>query len=248
MSHNTYSTWSNIFLFFRHFAQCRRRRGLFRQPADHVPVLRDRLGLQPLLKHLVEKIFGCWRRRLKRGILLASEWMLRCRSQQGRFQRGRALGIGEVEFRHLQRHDLDAMGAGAAQDLGSDRQFLAIVDLRRLRLVLDRENLHAGTAPGRLTLSDGEEAERRLSAQLGSIDLDHAALGQAADLSLLPEEAKLSRDAPIEAEDESPVYPAGDLLTNEGTVTAAIGCGRDMALALHERFSGEHLLEQRPAI
>ena len=72
------------------------------------------------------------------------------------------------------------------------------------------------------------------------------ALGQAADLSLLPEEAKLSRDAPIESEEESPVYPAGDLLTNEGTVTAAIGCGRDMALKLHERFSGEKLYVEPP--
>jgi Pyruvate/2-oxoacid:ferredoxin oxidoreductase delta subunit len=42
------------------------------------------------------------------------------------------------------------------------------------------------------------------------------------------------------------VYPAGDLLTNEGTVTAAIGCGRDMALLLHERFSGEKLYSDRP--
>jgi ferredoxin len=36
------------------------------------------------------------------------------------------------------------------------------------------------------------------------------------------------------------------LLTNEGTVTAAIGCGRDMALRLHERFSGEKLYREPP--
>jgi len=70
------------------------------------------------------------------------------------------------------------------------------------------------------------------------------AIGQAADLSLLPEDADLSREHPIEQEGEAPVYPAGDLLTNEGTVTAAIGCGRDMALMLHERFSGERLYQQ----
>ena len=72
------------------------------------------------------------------------------------------------------------------------------------------------------------------------------AIGQAADLSLLPQDATLSRELPIEQEGVAPVYPAGDLLTNEGTVTAAIGCGRDMALMLHQRFSGEKLLEESP--
>jgi Pyruvate/2-oxoacid:ferredoxin oxidoreductase delta subunit len=74
------------------------------------------------------------------------------------------------------------------------------------------------------------------------------AVGQAADLSLLPHDAQLSKEHPIETEGEAPVYPAGDLLTNEGTVTAAIGCGRDMALVLHERFSGEKLYADPPAV
>jgi Pyruvate/2-oxoacid:ferredoxin oxidoreductase delta subunit len=69
------------------------------------------------------------------------------------------------------------------------------------------------------------------------------ALGQVADLSLLPGDAELSREQPIETKGKAPVYSAGDLLTNEGTVTAAIGCGRDMALMLHERISGEKLYD-----
>jgi NADPH-dependent glutamate synthase beta subunit-like oxidoreductase len=73
------------------------------------------------------------------------------------------------------------------------------------------------------------------------------AIGQAADLSLLPPDTVLSKAQPVENAGEAPVYPAGDLLTNEGTVTAAIGCGRDMALLLHERFSGEKLYRERPA-
>jgi ferredoxin len=73
------------------------------------------------------------------------------------------------------------------------------------------------------------------------------ALGQAADLSLLPTDSELSKAHPIEHEGEAPVYPAGDLLTNEGTVTAAIGCGREMALLVHQRFSGEKLYQERPA-
>jgi 2-oxoacid:acceptor oxidoreductase gamma subunit (pyruvate/2-ketoisovalerate family) len=73
------------------------------------------------------------------------------------------------------------------------------------------------------------------------------AIGQAADLSLLPDEALPSRENPMHAGGHAPVYPAGDLLTNEGTVTAAIGCGREMALTLHERFSGEKRHAGHPA-
>lgn len=73
------------------------------------------------------------------------------------------------------------------------------------------------------------------------------ALGQAADLSLLPDDAVVSADRPVNGENGSPVYLAGDLLTNEGTVTAAIGCGKDMALQLHEHFSGERLYQPRPS-
>jgi NADPH-dependent glutamate synthase beta subunit-like oxidoreductase len=72
------------------------------------------------------------------------------------------------------------------------------------------------------------------------------AIGQAADLSLLPADATLVESQPVQSEGAAPVYPAGDLLTNEGTVTAAIGCGRDMALRLHEHFSGERLYRDPP--
>ena len=73
------------------------------------------------------------------------------------------------------------------------------------------------------------------------------AIGQAADLSLLPPDARLSATQPVSSDGAAPVYPAGDLLTNEGTVTAAIGCGCDMALRLHEHFSGENLYRDQPA-
>ena len=72
------------------------------------------------------------------------------------------------------------------------------------------------------------------------------AIGQVADLSLLPPDATLSRTRPLTSEGAGPVYAAGDLLTNEGTVTAAIGCGRDRALQLHQHFSGEKLHRELP--
>ena len=96
---------------------------------------------------------------------------------------------------------------------------------------------------------DGRRSPLALPGSEFEISCDRVilAIGQAADLSLLPPDATLSREKPIETAGEVPVYPAGDLLTNEGTVTAAIGCGRDMALLLHERFSGEKLYAGRPA-
>jgi 2-oxoacid:acceptor oxidoreductase gamma subunit (pyruvate/2-ketoisovalerate family) len=73
------------------------------------------------------------------------------------------------------------------------------------------------------------------------------AIGQAADLSLMPPGATLAMSRPLLRAGSAPIYAAGDLLTNEGTVTAAIGCGRGMALRLHERFSGEKLYSDPPA-
>ena len=104
----------------------------------------------------------------------------------------------------------------------------------------------------RMKLGEPDASGRRRPAPIHGSDFELPcdrvilAIGQAADLSLLPEDAELSSEHPIEQDGEAPVFPAGDLLTNEGTVTAAIGCGRDMALTLHERFSGERLYEQAP--
>lgn len=105
----------------------------------------------------------------------------------------------------------------------------------------------------RMELGEPDESGRRRPVAIPDSDFELPcdrvilAVGQAADLSLLPEGAELSKQQPIEQGGEAPVYPAGDLLTNEGTVTAAIGCGKDMAWLLHERFSGEKLYHEPPA-
>jgi len=105
----------------------------------------------------------------------------------------------------------------------------------------------------RMELGEPDDSGRRRPVIIDGSEFDIPcdrvilAIGQAADLSMLPDDATLSKQQPIESAGEAPVYPAGDLLTNEGTVTAAIGCGRDMALMLHERFSGEKLYTDPPA-
>jgi len=106
----------------------------------------------------------------------------------------------------------------------------------------------------RMVLGDADESGRRRPVAIPDsgfgIPCDRVilALGQVAELSLLPEDAVLSREKPVNTQDGALVYAAGDLLTNEGTVTAAIGCGKDMALLLHEKFSGEILYAEPPPV
>jgi 2-oxoacid:acceptor oxidoreductase gamma subunit (pyruvate/2-ketoisovalerate family) len=109
-------------------------------------------------------------------------------------------------------------------------------------LSCQRMELGAADDSGRRRPVPLENSEFRISC-----DRVILALGQAADLSLLPAGSRLAREQPIEQEGGAPVFAAGDLLTNEGTVTAAIGCGRDMALLLHERLSGERLYHDPPS-
>lgn len=91
-----------------------------------------------------------------------------------------------------------------------------------------------------------ESGRRRPVVLAGSgfeLRCDHVilALGQKRDLSLLPDEFQLPASGEHKEVPPGVFLAAGDLLTNEGTVTAAIGCGRDMALNLHAHFSGERL-------
>jgi 2-oxoacid:acceptor oxidoreductase gamma subunit (pyruvate/2-ketoisovalerate family) len=120
-------------------------------------------------------------------------------------------------------------------------------------LSISRDNGKRHLRCQRMELGEPDESGRRRPMAVDGSEFEVPcdrvilALGQKADLSLLPRHETLSIDRPIEHEDGSPVYAAGDLLTNEGTVTAAIGCGKDMALMLHERFSGERLYKDKPA-
>lgn len=65
------------------------------------------------------------------------------------------------------------------------------------------------------------------------------ALGQSPDLSVFPEGTEVREGERLLGLLETPVYAVGDLATNEGTVTAAIGSGRRAALHIHQTLSGE---------
>lgn len=68
------------------------------------------------------------------------------------------------------------------------------------------------------------------------------ALGQSADLAILPEGAEVRQGGELVGLAGCPVFSGGDFAANEGTVTAAIGSGHAAALHIHRTLTGEDLL------
>ncbi len=67
------------------------------------------------------------------------------------------------------------------------------------------------------------------------------ALGQSADLSILPEGSEIRDGEALMGLTEAPVFCGGDFATNDGTVTAALGAGRRAALHVHRTLTDEDL-------
>jgi Pyruvate/2-oxoacid:ferredoxin oxidoreductase delta subunit len=65
------------------------------------------------------------------------------------------------------------------------------------------------------------------------------ALGQAADLSLLPAGSEIRDGQFVLGSTAAPIFACGDFTTNEGTVAAAIGSGRRAAAVIHAKLSGD---------
>lgn len=78
-------------------------------------------------------------------------------------------------------------------------------------------------------------------------DLLILALGQSADLSILPEGSQVREGETMVGWTTAPIFFGGDFATNEGTVAAAIGSGHRAALHIHRTLTGEDLFPPRPA-
>ena len=72
-------------------------------------------------------------------------------------------------------------------------------------------------------------------------DLVILALGQSHDISILPEGSVIKEGEALLGLSGAPFYVGGDFATNEGTVSAAIGCGVRAARHIHRTLSGEDL-------
>jgi len=77
-------------------------------------------------------------------------------------------------------------------------------------------------------------------------DLVILALGQSHDISILPEGAEIKEGEALLGLSGAPVFLGGDFATNEGTVSAAIGCGVRAARHIHRTLSGEDLFPVQP--
>ncbi len=76
------------------------------------------------------------------------------------------------------------------------------------------------------------------------------ALGQSADISMLPEGNEIHDNGHVIGSTGAPLFIGGDLGKNEGTVAAAIGSGRRAALQIHCTLTGHDLLgpDEEPRI
>jgi len=72
-------------------------------------------------------------------------------------------------------------------------------------------------------------------------DLVILALGQTHDISILPEGSVIKEGEALLGLSGAPFFVGGDFATNEGTVSAAIGCGVRAARHIHRTLSGEDL-------
>jgi len=77
-------------------------------------------------------------------------------------------------------------------------------------------------------------------------DLVILALGQSHDVSILPEGAVIKEGEALLGLSGAPFFVGGDFATNEGTVSAAIGCGVRAAKHIHRTLSGEDLFPPTP--
>lgn len=73
------------------------------------------------------------------------------------------------------------------------------------------------------------------------------ALGQSADLSILPEGSDVHEGNSVLGLTGAPVFAGGDFSTGDGTVSAAIGSGRRAAWHIHRSLTGEDLFPSTEA-
>jgi 2-oxoacid:acceptor oxidoreductase gamma subunit (pyruvate/2-ketoisovalerate family) len=122
-------------------------------------------------------------------------------------------------------------------------------------LQLHRDAVGAVMTCQRMRLGEPDESGRRRPVPIESEDAQFEircdrvilALGQSADLSIFPEGSDLREGEQLKGLTGAPIFSGGDLASNEGTVTAAIGSGRKAAWHIHKTLTGEDLFPPEAA-
>ena len=100
-----------------------------------------------------------------------------------------------------------------------------------------------------MELGEADESGRRRPVEVEDSDYEIPcdrlilALGQSPEVAVFPEGTEVREAEELLGLLETPVFAIGDLATQDGTVTAAIGSGRRAALHIHEVLAGEPVLE-----
>ncbi len=116
-------------------------------------------------------------------------------------------------------------------------------------LRLDRDGLGPLLTCQRMRLGDPDESGRPRPIPDTSEDAQFdlrcnrviLALGQTSNLAILPEGSEIRKDGTLLGLSGAPIFAGGDFATAEGTVTAAIGSGRNGAWHIHRTLTGEDL-------
>jgi 2-oxoacid:acceptor oxidoreductase gamma subunit (pyruvate/2-ketoisovalerate family) len=117
--------------------------------------------------------------------------------------------------------------------MGSDGK---TVELTCARMILGEPDAGGRRTPLRITGPASEFVVR--------CDRVILALGQSADISILPEGNEIRENGHIVGVTGAPLFIGGDLGKSEGTVAAAIGSGRRAALHIHCTLTGHDLLDR----
>ena len=160
-----------------------------------------------------------------------------------------ALRLGAKNVRMVYRRTRDEMPA-IAEEIDEGIEEGLRIDYLTLPVNIASSNDGNGyvLTCRRMQLGEPDDSGRRRPVEIPGSDFtiqcDRVllALGQSPQLSVFPEGTEVHEGDDLIGVIQTPVFALGDLATNDGTVTAAIGSGRRAAFHIHQTFTGEQLL------
>ncbi len=158
-----------------------------------------------------------------------------------------SLRLGAKSVRVVYRRTIEEMPAIAEEIDQGIEEGLQIDYLTLPISATPAENGYSITCR-KMELGEPDESGRRRPVEIEGSDFEiHAdrvllALGQSPEVSIFPEGTEVHEGDSLIGTLQTPVFAVGDLATNDGTVTAAIGSGRRAAFHIHHTFTGEQLL------
>jgi len=169
-----------------------------------------------------------------------------------------ALRLGAASVRVVYRRTRDEMPA-IAEEIDEALEEGVLIDFLTQPISIEAAAQADGDGGGhgllcrRMELGQPDASGRRRPVEVAGSDFDLPcsrvvlALGQSPDISVFPEGTEVREGIDLLGLLERPVYAVGDFASNDGTVAAAIGSGRRVAMHIHQTLSGEVVLTDEEA-